>query len=146
MGMVHRYDGHGHGLAQDCGSRVQKQMYGSLRHSVHPYSPDRNSPHNLRTDNLLQRLRTMVFSCLSGHRSSFDDLYAYRQAPFKELSLLFPTLCLHREFYSVRCDKCSTDFRLGKVADDVECLEIVAEFVVFSYRNGKEKAIVFSAV
>ena len=50
---------------------------------------------------------------------------------------VFPALGLDREFDSVRGhDRCA-DFRLGKMADYVECLEVVAEHLMLADRDGE---------
>ena len=53
---------------------------------------------------------------------------------------------MERQLHSVRSDKHRPYFRTGQVSDDVECLEIVAETVMFSNRNGVEDAEVIPTV
>ena len=47
---------------------------------------------------------------------------------------------LDREFDSVRGNDRGADFRLGKMADDVEGLEVVAELLMLADRDGEEQA------
>ena len=50
------------------------------------------------------------------------------------ISFGFPALGAEREFDPIGGDENGSDFRTGEVADDVECLEIMAEPVVFPDR------------
>ena len=59
---------------------------------------------------------------------------------------VFPALGVERELDSVWGDEDCAYIRTCEVADDVECLEIVAETVVFSYRDGVDEAEVIPAV
>ena len=59
---------------------------------------------------------------------------------------LFPALGLHRDFHTVRGDKSRSYLRFGEMSDDIECLEIVSELVVFSDRDCEKKPVVFASV
>ena len=55
-------------------------------------------------------------------------------------------MCLDWQFNTVRGDDDGTYIRLCEMSDDVECLEVVAEFIVVSYRDGEEQPVIFSSV
>ena len=55
--------------------------------------------------------------------------------PGLKKSFGFPPLGTEREFDPIRSDEDGSDFRAGQMPDDVECLEIVAEPVVFPDRD-----------
>ena len=57
-----------------------------------------------------------------------------------------PSLGLQRELHPFRSDKHRADFRPGKVADDVECLEVMPETVVLADRYCEQETAVIPAV
>ena len=55
-------------------------------------------------------------------------------------------MCPYGKFHAFWRDEYGPDIRFGQVAYDVECLEIVPEPVMTSYRNGEEQPAVVPAV